>query len=312
MRLRAPVVVAALAASALTAGTTPVSAAPVAKKACLKVGVYQDKPQSTYAKLAKAVGPGVKTVSTYVTQGRPVDPKLLKLVKKRKLTLIVSWLPDSGSDGANQSHYRLSNVIRGDYDGVLSALTKQLSGVKKVVFRPMPDPNTPWYAWSGTVNKNTPASYSKAWKHVRKVVKSAGGKKIKFLWSVYARSIPDSKDNQITTYFPGKSQVDYVGADAYNFGAVQGLKWTAPVDLFAPAYGAIEKLAAKPFWIAETGSTATGGDQTAWIGSLAGLAKTMPQLAGVVWYDVKDSAGDFRLKGQSASAFKTLLSQSCK
>ena len=52
MRLRAPVVAAALAAAALTAGTTPVSAAPVAKKACLTVGVYQDKPASTYAKLA--------------------------------------------------------------------------------------------------------------------------------------------------------------------------------------------------------------------------------------------------------------------
>ena len=310
MRLRTPVVAAALAVSALTAATAPATAA--SKPSCIKVGVYQDKPASTYAALAKSVGPGVKTVSTYVTQGRPVDPKLLKLVRKRKLTLIVSWLPDSGSDGPNQPKYRLKNVIRGDYDGVLVALTQQLKGVKKVVFRPMPDPNTPWYAWSGTVNKNSPASYAKAWKHVRKVVKGAGRSKIKFLWSVYARSVPESKDNALEAYFPGASQVDYVGADAYNFGAVQGLKWTMPVDLFAPAYGAIEKLAKKPFWIAETGSTTAGGDQNAWIGSLAGLSKTMPKLAGVVWYDVKDSAGDFRLKGASASAFKTLLSQSCK
>ena len=53
-------------------------------------------------------------------------------------------------------------------------------------------------------------------------------------------------------------------ADAYNFGNAQGLTWTAPVDLFAPAYGTIQKLAKKkPFWISETGSTARGGDGTA-------------------------------------------------
>ena len=66
------------------------------------------------------------------------------------------------------------------------------------------------------------------------------------------------RTNALKVYFPGAKQVDLVGADAYNFGNAQGLTWTAPADLFLPAYGTIQKLAAKkPFWISETGSTAT-------------------------------------------------------
>jgi hypothetical protein len=154
----------------------------------------------------------------------------------------------------------------------------------------------------------------RAWKHVRGVLKKAAGTKVKLMWSVYARSVPDNKKNALSVYFPGAKQVDLVGADAYNFGTAQGLTWTAPADLFAPAYGTLQKLAKKPFWISETGSTARGGDEGAWIGALGQLGKTMPKLAGVVWYDVKDSTGDFRVprKGAAAAAFKAFVRGSCK
>ena len=118
----------------------------------------------------------------------------------------------------------------------------------------------------------------------------------------------------MSVYFPGAKQVDLVGADAYNFGNAQGLTWTAPADLFVPAYGTIQKLAKKPFWISETGSTARGGDEGAWIGALGQLGKTMPKLSGVVWYDVKDSTGDFRVprSGAAAAAFKAFVRGACK
>ena len=85
--------------------------------------------------------------------------------------------------------------------------------------------------------------------------------------------MPDTTQNAIAAYFPGAKQVDLVGADAYNFGTTKGLTWTAPADLFAPAYATIQKLAKKPFWISETGSTAKGGDEGAWIGALGAAAQ---------------------------------------
>ena len=149
---------------------------------------------------------------------------------------------------------------------------------------------------------------------MRGTLKKAAKGKIKFLWTPYARSVPDTGPNALGVYFPGKTNVDYVGADAYNFGAAKGLSWTEPAGLFTSAYATIQALAPKPFWIGETGTTAAGGDKAAWILALAGLQKSMPKLSAVLWYDVKDPNGDFRATSTSASAkaFKNLVKGACK
>jgi mannan endo-1,4-beta-mannosidase len=283
--------------------------------ACVNVGVYQDQPAKTLPALQKKDGKNVKTVSTYLTVGHAIDPKLITLVRKHGVKLIVSWLPDAGKDTSKAPAYRLSAIAAGKFDPQLRALALQIKALPHgAIVRPMPDPNTPWYAWSGTVNGNRPGDYVRAWKHVRKVLLKTAGKKVKLLWSVYARSVPDAKNNALSVYFPGAKQVDLVGADAYNFGNADGLTWTAPADLFAPAYGTIQALAKKPFWISETGSTAKGGDEGAWIGALGQLGKTMPKLTGVVWYDVKDTTGDFRVprSGAAGAAFKAFVRGACK
>jgi hypothetical protein len=297
----------------LALGALALGAAPAL--ACVSVGVYQDKPAKSLAALQKTAGKNVRTISTYLTVGHALDPKLVTLARTRGVRLIISWLPDKGSDNVKAPGYRLSAIAAGKFDADLRALGLQIKALPHgAIVRPMPDPNTPWYAWSGTVNGNRPGDYVRAWKHVRTVLGKVAGKKVKLLWSVYARSVPDDKKNAISVYFPGAKQVDLVGADAYNFGNSQGLAWTAPVDLFAPAYGTISKLAPKPFWISETASTARGGDESAWIGALGQLGKTMPKLAGVVWYDVRDSTGDFRVprKGAAAAAFKAFVRGACK
>jgi beta-mannanase len=175
----------------------------------------------------------------------------------------------------------------------------------------MPEPNTPWYAWSGTANGNTADEYVLAWRHVRAVVRRAAGPRVSFLWSPYARSIPETQENAIARYFPGSSYVDFVGVSGYNFGATAGLGWTDPKSLFLPAYQTIQALAAKPFWITETGSTAVGGSKTAWIAALRSLKSAMPRLRGVVWFDVADPTGDFRLAGPALRTARALLRARC-
>lgn len=277
----------------------------------VEIGVYQDDPAATNAALRASVGTrATRVISTYVTGGQLVDPAVVALATRTRARLLVSWLPDSGRDGAGQKRYRLAQIRRGRQDAGLIRLVGQLRRITPTpILRPMPEPNTPWYAWSGTVNGNTPQAYVAAWKKVRSVVKRAGGGRIKLLWSPYARSVPATPENAIAAYFPGADQVDLVGASAYNFGAAGGLAWTDPDALFEDAYRQISALAPKPFWIAETGSTAVGGKREQWIGRLAGIRTTIPNLAGIVWYDVRDRNGDFRMSASKASrvAFSKLL-----
>ena len=293
---------------ALAAGAAPASA-------CLRVGIYANDPVGSLATLRHSVGHGVTELSTYLTAGHPLAPSWVSTANRDRVGLMVSWQPDSGRDGASAPHYRLVDVAQGRYDASLRALVKQLAQVRGgAVLRPMPEMNTPWYAWSGIVNGNTPAEYVKAWKRVRRAVRSApGGSKIRLLWAPYAQNIPSTGRNQIGDYFPGASQVDLVGTSGFNFGNSGQLTWTAPQTLFATAYATIESIAAKPFWLAETGSTASGGSKAAWIGQLAALRAAMPRLSGLFWYDVRDATGNFTLRGtQVSSTFRALLREACR
>ena len=282
--------------------------APAASAARIEVGVYQDNPVAGVPALTKASGKkATRVISTYVTGGKTVDPKIVALAKRTKARLLVTWMPDGGRDGANQKRFRLSAIRGGKQDAGLKKLTKQLKGLNPApILRPMPEANTPWYAWSGTVNGNTPADYITAWKRIRKVVRGAGGKRIKMMWAPYVRSAPDTPENAFAAYFPGPTQVDLVGTSGYNFGTTGGLAWVDPEPLFEDAYRQISALAPKPFWIAETGSTAKGGSKVRWMNSLATLRTSIPNLAGIVWFDVRDANGDFRVSSskQLRSAFK--------
>jgi Glycosyl hydrolase family 26 len=284
--------------------------------ACITFGVYQDNPAASLAPLDRTVGKGISMISTYLTAGKPLAQSVIKTANREHAGVMVTWQPDGGRDGAKQPRFRLKNVAAGRYDASLAALVAQLRAVRAgAILRPMPEMNTNWYAWSGTVNGNSPAEYVKAWKRVRRAVRSAaGGRKVKLLWAPYAWSIPDTGANQISAYFPGSSQVDLVGASGYNFGAQAPLTWSDPGDLFAAPYQQIEALTNKPFWLAETGSTGVGGDEAGWIESLATLQSSgMPELAGIVWYDVKDPTGDFLLSGRPVTtAFKSLLKEACR
>lgn len=292
------------------------AAAPGVASACVTFGVYQPQPERTFVRAQKAVGNRLRTVSVYVTTGGVVPPVVMRQANKRRLRLVVSWLPDVGRDGPNQKGYTLAKIAAGKFDKDLRALGAQLRTLKVTpIVRPMPEPNTTWYAWSGTVNGNTPAKYKAAWRHVRAVLRKSAGRRTKLLWSVYARSVPDEqKGNTLEAYFPGAKYVNYVGVSDYNFGTDGDLSWTDPADLFGPAYARITKLAKKPFWIAETASTSRGGSKQAWIAGLKAMRTQMPRLGGIIWFDSRDREGDFRIRETKATtaAFRALVKGGCR
>jgi hypothetical protein len=303
-----------LAVAASVAATAATSAT-AAAASCVRIGVYADNPGLTLPALKRDAGSGITVISSYITAGKTIPASLITAANRDGAELLLTWEPDDGFDGAAQPTHRLTAVTAGKYDASLRALVAQLRQVHRgAILRPMPEMNTQWYAWSGTGNHNSPSRFISAWKHVRRVVRSTpGGKHIQLLWTPYAWSTPDTAANAISKYFPGRAQVDLVGADGYNFGNRAPLIWTDPGAVFSAAYQQIESLAAKPFWIAETASTAVGGDKAGWILSLSTLKTTsMPKLAGVVWY-VKDPLGDFRLTGKTVlSAFRSLVAGACR
>jgi hypothetical protein len=323
--LAAAIISLSLTASAAALGAAPTATKPGAAakrtqaakppalpKRCTELGIYRDDPVAAFPSLRKTFGADVTTLSTYVTAGNGLDPKLAKLARTRGLRLIVTWMPDAGTDNPELPKYSLARITGGALDTDLRALAREMKAARvPVLFRPMPEPNTPWYAWSGLTNGNSAEEYVLAWKHVRKVVRQVAGFRVGLLWSPYVRSIPETPENAIERYFPGAANVDAVGVSGYNFGTTGGLTWTDPAPLFASAYATIQALAKKPFWITETGSTSAGGSKPAWVASLGSLRAQMPLLRGIVWFDVADPNGDFRLVGPASRVARSLLEKRC-
>lgn len=281
---------------------------------CIDLGVYQDDPVNALPTLTKRVGTGISTLSVYVTTGRSVDPRITKLAKQRGMKLLVTWAPDGGRDGVNQPTFTNAAVASGKFDAQLAALTTSLAALKlPVIIRPMPEPNQPWFAWSGNVNGNTPASYVAAFRRASKVIRRAGKGRAKVMWAPYVRSTPDEPENQLAAYYPGPNWVDAVGVSGPNFGTTGGHIWKDPSRLFGTAYAQVEALGRKPFWITETGSVAAGGNKAKWIALLGDMKrKGFRNLVGAVWYDQRDPLGDFRIGPAKAElvAFRKLVKTS--
>lgn len=281
----------------------------------IKVGVYQDNPVKKTPGLRKAVGKRVRVVSVYLSTGKSLNPALIRWANRNKVQLMITWMPDNGKAKRVQPRFRLAKIAKGSENKRLARLGKQTKRLKIApIIRPMPEMNTPWYPWSGTVNKNNAKKYKAAFKRVRAQLKRSGGKRVRIMWAPYVRSFPQRPTNTIANYFPGRKYVDVVGVSGYNFGTVRSLSWAEPYDLFRVAYRDITSLAAKPFWIAETASTNKGGNKALWISRLGKLQSKLPLLRGVVWYDVKERNGDFRVRQnkRTTRTFRAMLRKRAK
>ena len=313
-RVRAPRRAIAIAIGAVLAATVVQAAEADRADAKIKVGVYQDNPAKTTPGLRKAVGGKVRVVSIYLTTGKPIPASVVRMANSQKVQLMITWMPDNGKRKRSQPKFRLAKIAKGSQDKNLVALGRQTKRLKVTpIIRPMPEMNTPWYPWSGTANKNNAKSYRAAFTRVRKQLKK-GNRKLNVMWAPYVRSFPEKPTNTIANYFPGPAAVDLVGVSGYNFGTFKTFAWADPFDLFRVAYRDISALSAKPFWIAETGSTNKGGSKALWISRMGNLQSKFPKLAGVVWYDVKEQNGDFRVQQnkRTTRTFRAMLKRRAK
>jgi hypothetical protein len=172
-------------------------------------------------------------------------------------------------------------VAAGRYDGYLRALAGQVRALGQPVFLRYgwePDgPNNASWVHSG-------ADYVAAWRHVRKLF---AGLPAAWVWSPNASAFKDGAA-EAARYWPGDRQVDWIGADGYNWYGCRGDTWQSLETIFSDfyAWGMAKHL---PLMIAETGSTddpADPGRKAAWFDDAARtLATRMRGVKAFVYFD---------------------------
>jgi beta-mannanase len=244
---------------------------------------------------------------------------LAKALKARKITPFIWWQPTDPANPAAGVYERHKNIIKGKHDQYIRSWAKAAKAHGgPVIVRFAHEMNSNWFPWGIKVNGNSSKSFVQAWRHVVSVVRSAGARNVKFLWSPY-----NAERGGYSDFYPGNDWVDYVGVTSLNWG---NDRWRELAGLLQRPMGVLRNVSrtsrnplGKPVILPEVGSNHLGGDKARWItAGYKHAIKKYPSIRAMVYLDYNTAAvtmgqPDWRLvmpeDGSALRAYQTVASQ---
>ena len=176
--------------------------------------------------------------------------------------------------------YTWSQIAAGKADQIINADARAAAAYKGPIllsFHHEPEYGVPRYG--------TPAQFVAAWQHVVDRFRAARATNVLWIWilgsEVFRQGTADG-------WFPGRSYVDYVGADGYNYAfAKAGARWRTVADLFDSfyAWSADKHL---PAMITETGcleDPTDPGRKAAWFNQADAWLHTHPDIKAFMYFN---------------------------
>jgi hypothetical protein len=214
---------------------------------------------------------------------RPIEPYMAEAERRGVRRLMISWEPWRPVPALRgrevqfrpQRGYRNSDIARGVQDRYITRFARSLAGFDGVVYlRYAHEMNGIWYPWT-----HEQRAYRQAWRRVVGLVRDAGARNVRFVWSVNPSlyETPAGWLRRVRRYWPGERYVDYLGATAIDFGG----KKDYPVTRFEPRLRQLHQVFRKPLMITEANTEFTGRVQ--WLRDLRRLLDRAPWIKAVVW-----------------------------
>ncbi|MFT4165620.1 MAG: glycosyl hydrolase [Microlunatus sp.] len=208
---------------------------------------------------------------------------------------LINWQPNG---------IKMAEIGDGRYDDMIRARASELKDYERpVLLRFAHEMNGDWYSWSppsaeGQALGNTVADYIDAWRHIHRLFGEVGVTNVSWVWCPNAVDFP--ADNAAMQYYPGDAFVDWIGVDAYNFGAGENTRWRSFSSVFGPIY---ERLpSTKPVILAEFGSAEAGGSKADWLADMVvRLRDDFDRVRAVVFFDEDDFKIDTSTEARQAA-----------
>ena len=237
--------------------------------------------QATVASVLAATGRPLGLLHVYAPWGRPAPVAELRAVVGDGSVPILDW--GCGPD--------VATLASGADDGVITAYAEALKGFQGPVF----------LRWCWEMNLvglhpqiGGPAAFVGAWDHIRSLFRRAGASNVSFVWC------PGLTGVDPAPYFPGASEVDWIGVDGYSHTSG---------TTFGSLFGAFVRTwqgTGRPLMVAETG--AIGDDQPSFIESIGADAPLLPAVKAVVYFDAPGPAHAWQFTPAGLLAFGRLAS----
>ncbi len=225
-----------------------------------------------------------------------LDYAFMQRLTDKGVIPIVTWEPwNAATDNKTITTEFTPQAIRdGKYDPFIRQWARDAAKYKKPFYlRFAHEMNGNWYPW-GNTNGNTPQDYISMWIHVHDIFEEEGATNVVWLWS------PNNTDNMGSTasmlsYYPGDAYVDWVGFSGFNFGVSSaGSTWKSLDIIMNEPYAVLSTLQ-KPIMLAETSSTTSGGEKTAWFKEALSILPAYPNIKAVIFFNQDDKESDFAL-----------------
>jgi hypothetical protein len=218
----------------------------------------------------------------------------LRTLDEWGITPVIAWDPfDPDGPTIDQSAYKLSNIIRGDFDAYIDGWANGLADFGRPVFLNFAhEMNGNWYPWGIGVNGNQPGEFSLAWRHVHDRFTAAGAINVVWVWT--PNEMYEDVPATVEEVYPGDDYVNWFGMNGFNWG--ENIRWRSCDcqsawrtfhEIFDTTYQRLVALGDKPIMIGEVGSSEVGGDKAAWITEafLEELPLNYPRIRAVAWFN---------------------------
>jgi hypothetical protein len=247
---------------------------------------------------SRSVGAAPQMVAKFeaFSLDRPIDAFLAETQRQGIRDVMVTWEPwkpvptslGTAVQFVEQPGYRNADIVSGRQDAYIERFARSVAAFHGTVWlRYAHEMNGYWYPWS-----HGPRNYVRAWRHVVQVVRRAGARNVRFVWSPNPNLFQglDSWWQGLWAYWPGDRWVDAVGSTMINFGGRK--RYT--VKRFVRRLDVLHRGFHKPVILAETNTEFRG--RVEWLNDLRRLLQGAPWIRAVVWSQLP-SRGTAHMRG---------------
>jgi hypothetical protein len=246
-------------------------------------------PQSLYGmyELQTTFQGKVSMVSFYQAWGDGVahefpEEALTNMSKAGFLPLVTwePWLSAFAIHQGKEPDSSMALIASGRFDAYIRSWARGAVRFGKPLFlRPAHEVSNPQYPWSPPYG-NSASTYQQFWRHVHDIFRQEGARNVLFVWTPYGL--------QDQAFFPGKTLVDWVGIDLFNYGGLseQGtwLDFYTLAKLYVDQYRGLQV----PLMVTEVATSSSGGSKADWIRDMFRSLKSheLPELQALVLFDI--------------------------
>jgi Glycosyl hydrolase family 26 len=260
----------------------------------LGVYVYSADHPRRLPRYSRMVGRAPLIVSSYKAWLLPPFPlDEMEAVWNHGALPLVTWEPRTYTG----QPISLRSIDAGRYNRYVHRAARTAAAWGRPIFlRFAHEMNGDWFPWGRGRGGNSPRIYRRAWRHLVRIFRAEGADNVKWVWApnVNNGSYPFGQ------FYPGDDWVDWVGLDGFNWG--KDGEWRSFTEIFGTSYEALGRLTTRPVIVAETGSSESGGDKSAWTSSA--LRREIPRfsrIAAVVWFSEPFEGVDTRVNSSASS-----------